>query len=460
MGFQPETIAAMATAPGQGAVAVVRISGPDALQVLARVTPDLGEVEAAALGSPRLVDICDPGDGGRLDQALVTTFVAPRSYTGEDVVEISGHGGAVAPALVLDAVLRAGARQAEAGEFTRRAYLNGKLDLPQAEAVLDLIEGRSRAQHRAAVHQLERGLSRRIGELREGVIGLEALLVHHLDFPDEDQPPTSVGEIRIQAEALADGLAALGGTAPEGRLLRQGALVVLAGAPNAGKSTLFNALAGEERALVSQIPGTTRDAIELDVSMGGYPFRLVDTAGLRRTREVVERMGIEVAERYLAAADLVLFCVESDRDPSQEERNFLEGVRGAAVLVRTKVDVGDPGADTEAGGGPAEWPEVRVSARTGMGLGSLRDLLTKRVFGGLMSRGLEEPLLTRERQARAVACAEEEVRAFARNLGAGVPPEVASAHLKTALSELEAVVGAWTPDDVLDKVFSSFCIGK
>jgi tRNA modification GTPase len=326
--------------------------------------------------------------------------------------------------------------------------------------VLDLVEGRSRALHRAALHQLDRGLSRRIGELREGVIGLEALLVHHLDFPDEDEPPTSVEEIRSRAEEVAAELAAIGRTAPEGRLLRQGALVVLAGSPNAGKSTLFNALAGEERALVTEIPGTTRDAIELDVSMGGYPFRLVDTAGLRDTDERLERMGIEVAERYLKAADLVLFCVEGGRALEGSERRFLGEVEAPGVLVRTKADEG-PGEGPESlDGSTVRWPEVRVSARTGEGLDRLRTLLPSLVFRGLVGRSEGSPVLTRERQARAVADAEREVRAFAEALGAGVPAEVASAHLKTAMSELETVLGVWTPDEVLDRVFRSFCIGK
>ncbi len=464
MGFPVDTIAARATAPGPGAVAVVRISGPDALPVLRRVAPGLEDTDIRQAGPPRLVDICDPDEGDPLDQALVTFFPSPRSYTGEDVVEISGHGGVLAPALVLDAVLRAGARQAEAGEFTRRAYLNGKLDLTQAEAVLDLIEGRSRAQHRAAVHHLERGLSRRIGELRDAVIGLEAVLVHHLDFPDEDEPPTSVDEIRARAEAVAERLAALGNTAPEGRLLRQGALVVLAGSPNAGKSTLFNALAGEERALVTSTPGTTRDAIEVDVSMGGYPFRLVDTAGLRETDEEVEQMGIEVAERYLASADLVLFCVESGRELRKDEVEFLSREGRHGVLLRTKAD-GREARDPVRSQGPSEggakgWPELRVSAHTGHGLGELQELLPSLVFEGLVRRGPEAPLLTRERQSRAVTAAEKEVRAFAESIGGGVPAEVASAHLKTALSELEAVVGVLSSDEVLDRVFGSFCIGK
>ncbi|MDT8342389.1 MAG: tRNA modification GTPase, partial [Longimicrobiales bacterium] len=329
--MEPDTIAAVATAPGSGAVAVVRISGPRAGAVLRALTPGLDRLPRARTAT--LAEIRDPRTGEALDQALVTWFPAPASYTGEDVAELAGHGGVLAPRLVLEAALEVGVREAEPGEFTRRAYLNGKLDLVQAEAVLDLVEGRSRALHRAALHQLERGLSERIHRLREEVIGLEALLAHHLDFPDEDEPPTAVGTVADEAEAVAGRLAALAATAPEGVLLRHGALAVLAGPPNAGKSSLLNALAGEERALVTEVPGTTRDAIEVEVSLGGYPFRLVDTAGLRVTEERVERMGIEVAERYLRSADVVLFCVEEGRVPGAEARAFLEHLRTESCTV-------------------------------------------------------------------------------------------------------------------------------
>lgn len=466
-----DTIAAIATAPGAGALAVIRVSGPDAFRILSEVVPGV-----PAPPPPRAVlvaDAVDPRSGEVIDQGLLTAFPAPASYTGEDVFEFSGHGGALAPALVLEAILSAGARQAEAGEFTRRAYLNGKMDLVQAEAVLDLVEGRSRALHRAAVHQLERGLSDRVAELRGKIIELEASLAHHLDFPEEDEPATPVETIAERAVSVGAALAALAATAPEGVLLRRGALTVLAGAPNAGKSSLFNALAGEERAIVTEIPGTTRDALEIEVSMGGFPFRLVDTAGLRETEGVVERIGIEVAVRYLRRADVILFCVEEGRALTLEEEDFLAGVGDVpVVVVRTKADrTGEAGK----GEGPASrtkdrresasaadpWRStVSASVRTGGGLDELRALLPELVFRGLVHAESSVPVITRERQAAAVREAESEVLAFAAALSDGVPPEVASAHLKQAVSALEGVVGLVTGEDVLDHLFRSFCIGK
>ncbi|MEX0979818.1 MAG: tRNA uridine-5-carboxymethylaminomethyl(34) synthesis GTPase MnmE, partial [Gemmatimonadota bacterium] len=330
-----DTIVAPATAPGPAALAVVRLSGPDAFRVLRALTP-----AAASLPEPRratLVPLHDPVDGALLDRALVLVFPAPRSYTGEDVVEISGHGGPLSSSLLVEACMAAGARAAEPGEFTRRAWLNGKMDLVQVEALPDLVGGRSRALRSAALNQLERGLSGRLAELRQGLVRLEALLVHHIDFPEEDEPPVPVEQVLAEAEEVEAGLRRLLATAPEGELLREGALTVLAGRPNCGKSSLFNALLGVERAIVTEIPGTTRDALEAVVSLGGYPFRLVDTAGIREDAEKVERMGIEVAHRYLAQAEIVLFCIDSAAEGDAPERDFLRELDTPRVVrVRTK----------------------------------------------------------------------------------------------------------------------------
>ena len=326
-----DTIVATSTPPGVGALAVTRFSGPGALDLIRRLAPDL-----PVPLEPRRVHlscIVHPQTGERLDRALVTFFQGPSSYTGEDLVEISGHGGWMAPALIAEACEAAGARRAEAGEFTRRAYLHGKMDLIQVEAVVDMVEGRSQALHGAALHQLERGLSERIAELRGRLVSLEALLVHHLDFPEEDDAPVPLERIVAQTGDVATALEALLDTGPEGELLREGAMVVLAGRPNTGKSSLFNALIGEERAIVTEVPGTTRDALEVSVSLGGFPFRLVDTAGLRdKGGGRVERLGIEVARRYLRRADVVLFCAEAGRALGAAETRFLREITAPVIL--------------------------------------------------------------------------------------------------------------------------------
>jgi tRNA modification GTPase len=459
-----DTIVARSTAPGVGAIAVVRMSGPDAFAVLRGVAPEIDEVDPPPR-SAHVLRIVDPTDGRTVDQALVTRFQGPDSYTGEDLVEISCHGGVLVPRLVLDACLAAGARQAEPGEFTRRAYLRGRLDLVQAEAVGDLIHARSRALHRASVDQLDRGLSERIGQLREAVIGLEALLAHHVDFPEEDEPPVPLDDVRRRAADVEDRLERLVATAPEGELLREGALVVLAGRPNVGKSSLYNALLGRDRAIVTEVPGTTRDALEADVELGGYPFRLVDTAGLRESGDEVERLGIEVTRRYMDQADVLLFCVEAGRPLMRDERSFLEGLEGrVVVLVETKGDrigeVSGPRGATDAVSEAPGLAIVRVSSTTGEGLDSLVARLTELVYSGLVRVDQGEPVITRRRHARALTEALQAVRAFGAALDEGVPAELASTQLRTAESALEDLLGVISTDDVLDVVFRDFCVGK
>lgn len=455
MSVDVDTIAAVATAPGNGALAVVRISGPDAHGILRAL-----KVELPPPRRPALVYLVHPGDGSALDRAVVTRFDAPASFTGEDAVEISCHGGFLVPALVLDACLAAGARQAEPGEFTRRAYLRGKLDLVQAEAVADLIGARSLALHKAALGQLERGLSERVGALRQEVLRMEAMLAHHLDFPEEDDAPVPLEEVVRAADAVTHRLGILLATAPEGELLREGATVVLAGRPNAGKSSLYNALIGEERAIVTEVPGTTRDALEVTVQIGGYPFRLVDTAGLRDTEDRVERVGVEVARRYLGRADVVLLCVEAGEAPGCDVQGFLDGLGDVPiVLVRTKCDL-------RAGAGAADGPDerwagrVRTSVKDGTGLAELRGLLPSLVYSGLVELAVDAPVLTRRRHAVALGAAWDSILEFRSAVTEGVPPELASTHLRAAESSLEEVIGVVSTEDVLDVLFAEFCIGK
>lgn len=449
-----DTIAAIATPQGRGAVALLRVSGPDALDVLRRVAPSLdGD---ASPRTQRLVALRHPETGELLDRSLISVFPRPASYTGEDTVEISTHGGVLTPQLVLDALLAAGARPAEPGEFTRRAYLNGKLDLLQAEAVADLIDGRSRALHRAAVHQMERGLSRRIGELRSAIIQAESLIVYSIDFPEEDEPPVPPERVRAAVSGVVARIDALLATAPEGELLREGALTVLAGRPNSGKSSLFNALLGAERAIVTEIPGTTRDALEAQASVGGYPFRLVDTAGLRETVDRVEGIGIEFARRYLAAADLVLFCIEAGRAPAEDELAFLaDRDPGRTLVVRTKADLA-PADDSEPVAGIRA---VSVSAATGVGMDALAAALPRMAFGHIADAE-EAPVVTRERHARALRRARDGLETFLVALDERVPMELAATHLHDAAGALEDLIGAVTVDDVLDRVFGDFCVGK
>ena len=331
-----DPIAALATPPGRSALAVVRLSGRGCFEVAGRVI-DGFQVEPSR--TARLACFRAPG-GEPIDRGLYTVFPGPASYTGDDLVELSCHGGLVAPAHLLAALHQAGARPAAPGEFTRRAVLNGKLDLVQAEAVGDLIDAVAPAQARSALRQLDGGLSRRLDDLRAALLDAEALLGYDIDFPEEDDGPIPPARIAAQLEALAATLEQLLVTAPSVERLRAGALVVLAGRPNVGKSSLFNALLGAERALVTEVAGTTRDAVEAPTDMLGWPVRLVDTAGLWDAPGVIDRLGIAVSRRWLAGADLMLLCVEASRAPDDEERAL--AAERPAVVVRTKADLAEP----------------------------------------------------------------------------------------------------------------------
>ncbi len=444
-----DVIAAISTPAGRSAIAVVRVSGRNAFDVAARVLDPFRPERARRATRTRVVH---PTTRDVIDDALCVAFPAPQSYSGENMVEISTHGGVLVPAETLGAFLAAGARLATPGEFTRRAVLNGKLDLLQAEAVGDLIEATAPAQRRAALGQLDRGLSTRIEKLRSRVLDLEALISYEIDFPEEDSGPVPPERIDAAVSELCVALRDLSRTAAEGERLREGALAVIAGRPNVGKSSLFNALVGHERAIVTDVPGTTRDAIEAPVSCDGFPFRLVDTAGLQSTDDRVERIGVEVSRRYLDGADLVLYCAEAGRNLEADERDFVNQLQEKVVIVLTKADL-----LKSADGLPAGIP---TSAISGEGLPELRAEMARFAFASLSDRADIEPLVTRERHRAALGQALEETVAFRDARAAGTEAAVAAVHLRAAVGALEAIVGVVTADDVLDRVFSSFCVGK
>lgn len=444
-----DTIAAMATASGRGAIAVVRISGPRAHAVAAAVVrPWPGVARRATLGAAH------DANGERLDQVLIVRFDAPASFTGEDAAEIGCHGGVAAPAAVLAALVAAGARPATPGEFTRRAVLHGRIDLLQAEAIGDLIDARSQPARRAAVDQLDGGLSRRVLALRDALIELEALIAYDIDFPEEDDGPVAQGRVRDAAVDTLQRLEDLHATARAGELVRDGALVVIAGAPNAGKSSLFNALLGRRRAIVTDIPGTTRDALEAVIDGARWPLRLVDTAGLRVATDTVERLGVEVSEEYLGQADVVLACGDSATSLAAAVEAVMRLTQAPLIAVRTKCDGGAAGSGHDASA-------IATSAERGTGLGELLGAIEGALDTRTGGYAPDMPMLTHERHRQAIARAGEEVRAFANGWAAGsLPAPVAAVHLREAIHVLEELVGAIDVEDVLGRVFSTFCVGK
>lgn len=435
-----DPIAALATPPGRSAIAVVRLSGDGAFGIAAQVVPSFRP-------QPRLAQLAAfvAGDGVLIDRGLYTVFPAPASYTGEDTVEFSCHGGLLAPLRLLEALHSAGARAAAPGEFTRRAVLNGRLDLLQAEAIGDLIDATAPAQARSALQQLDGNLSARIAELRSALVELQALLGYEIDFPGEDDGPVAPERIAAARNDVATRIDRLLATAPAGERLREGALVVLAGRPNAGKSSLFNALLGSERALVTEIAGTTRDAIEAHTSFLGWPVRLVDTAGLRDTNDRIERMGVETSRRWLESADLVLLCVDID---GAGESPTLPA--GRVLTLRTKADLQLP---VRAEG-------LAVSALTGEGLDDLRRGVAERLFGARVALADLEPALSRDRHREALARARLELEDARPHFGPEGDAVLAAHHVRLATLALDELVGVVDIEDVLERVFASFCVGK
>jgi tRNA modification GTPase len=443
-----DTIIALATAPGRGAIAIVRLSGGRTNELAARLVRPWPP-------APRVATLCavySPA-GERLDRALVTRYEGPRSFTGEDVVEIACHGGLAVSTSIMAALLEAGARQALPGEFTRRAVLNGKLDILQAEAVGDLINARSRGSQRAALNQLDGGLSRRVLALRESLLELEALIAYDIDFPEEDDGPVAPERITGAADRTLAALDDLLATARAGELIREGALVVIAGAPNVGKSSLFNALLGRRRAIVTDTPGTTRDALEAVIDTDSWPIRLIDTAGLRETADVVERLGIEVSEDYLAQADAVLACGDDDQNLARAVDVIRQRTKAPVLAVRTKID-------REAGKGTRDG-ELGVSAETGVGLSELLAAITTLLDTRQRTSDPDAPILTHARHRYAIQRARGELAAFREaRLEAQLPAPVAAVHLRAAVHALEELVGAVDVEDVLERVFATFCVGK
>ena len=435
-----DTIAAIATAPGRGGVAVVRVSGPDAWAIAEKVTGHrIAEDDAGRFFFSRFSDgrILRTAMGRRpyhADSGLVLVFKGPHSYTGEDVVEFQGHGGSVAPRRVLEACFAAGARLARRGEFTERAFLNGKLDLSAAEAVIDLVDARTDRAAADAQARLAGALSQRYETLYAEALELSGRLEHLLDVSEEDLPEGTMEAIAADIAQLRQRIDELLATAHEGRILREGALVVLAGAPNAGKSSLMNALLGSRRAIVSDVAGTTRDTIEEGLDLDGWPVRLVDTAGLHETADVIEAEGVARAESQIAEADLVI-ALDCD-------------VPGA-IRIHAKCDLDGPADATSSEAAP-----LRVSAKTGEGLAALRQRIAERL-AALSAKSSEE---TGDVTARQASQLEMAAQALA-GVDVGDPVLAANA-LRQAAEAIGRIVGKAYSDDLLDELFSRFCVGK
>jgi tRNA modification GTPase len=453
---QHMTIVAPATPPGEGGIGIIRLSGSESENLLRRFFIPSRSVETLAshrLYHGRLVR----GDGVLIDEVMAVVMRKPHSYTKEDVVEIQCHGGGLVLRRILQLFLDGGARLARPGEFTLRAFLNGRIDLASAEAVIDVIRSRSDAACNIALGQLEGHLSRRVHEFREALIHLLAEVEADIDFPEEDLDISQREDLLERGRGVVEQMDALMATFESGRVLREGLSILIFGKPNVGKSSLMNSLLGEARTIVTDIPGTTRDVIEEKMVLNGIPLRLVDTAGVRETSDPIESEGVRRARGKIAAADLVLLVVDGSRPLDAEDQLALDFCRdGRLLLVVNKADLGRKALPPVF----SELPAVAVSALSGDGLGELKERICSLFLEGGGADNRESLVLSDSRHWEAVFRARASLARFLDGAAEGLAPEFSALELRDALEALGEITGETTPGEVLEKIFSRFCVGK
>lgn len=459
MNLPDDTIAAIATPIGQGGIGIVRLSGPRALEIAGSIfRPARARSVAGAttftLAYGHVVD----AEGRNLDEAVLSVMRGPRSYTREDVAEINCHGGMTVVRRVLELAVTAGARLAGPGEFTKRAFLNGRIGLAQAEAVMDLITARTEEGMRLAAEQLEGRLSRELAALRGTLVDDAALLEAHIDFPEEEIELSTRQEIISRLEKTKGRLLRLSGTFSEARFFRDGLLVAIVGRPNVGKSSLLNAMLQKERAIVTPLPGTTRDVIEEQINIDGLPVIVVDTAGIRHSEEVVEQEGIRRSIEAMGRADFVIVVLDGSEPLQEADRLILERATGKKVLIAmNKADLPERLSDEEAAG--LRYPYLRICAKTGRGIDELKKMVFRENLGDWKEER-EGVVITNLRHKTAV---DRSAAALARAIAllqSDAPLEIVSVELRDSLEGIGEITGAVTNDEILGRIFNNFCIGK
>jgi tRNA modification GTPase len=455
-----DTIAAISTPLGEGGIAVIRVSGEQAIALSGLIFRPHGKLEAAQSHSVQYGHIADPKSGETIEEVLVTVMRAPRSFTMEDVVEIGCHGGLVSVRRVLDLLLQTGIRLAEPGEFTKRAYLNGRIDLTQAEAVIDLIRAKSDKAHQLALKQIEGTLSRKIRELRQQLVELMAHIEVNIDYPEHDITEMTTAFIQQKCEEALVLVRKLLKSAAEGKLIREGITTAIIGRPNVGKSSLLNALAQENRAIVTEIPGTTRDVIEEYVTMGGIPLKLLDTAGIRETADVVERIGVERSRNALREAELILLMLSLSDELTADDRELLEDLKDRnTIMVLNKTDLPQKLALAEV---DALFPPnrmVKMSVLEGEGLDQLEKAIKELFFAGEVDSGD----LTYVSNVRHIRLMQEAEGALLEALSAAseyIPIDLIQIDVRRAWEFLGEIVGETASESLVDQIFTQFCLGK
>jgi len=444
-----ETIAAVATPPGEGGVAIIRIAGDLALEIAAKVF--LGPVRTYKSHTLHFGKIIDQ-TGQVVDEVLLVVMKAPRSYTGEETVEIHCHGGSLITKRVLQAVLDAGARAALPGEFTFKAYMNGKIDLAQAEAVQTVIAAKNDLALKAAENQLQGALSKKVQQFQKELFDIAAILEAWVDFPEEGLEFASFEEVIGALISIQERMNELSQTFEEGKILHEGLTLCLSGAPNVGKSSLMNALLGRERAIVTEIAGTTRDLLEADLKIGGLHFKLVDTAGIRIADEIVEQEGIRRSLKALSEADLILLVLDATRGLKKEDEEILKQAPvHKTLVVWNKVDL--------ISEHPVPEGAISISAKEGVGLAELKAAIESHIWKkGAPSK--EEVVITNLRHFQALECAAKNVEKLIEGLQGGTSPEFLASDMRAALKDLGMIIGQDISEEILSAIFSKFCVGK
>ncbi|WP_029422169.1 tRNA uridine-5-carboxymethylaminomethyl(34) synthesis GTPase MnmE [Alicyclobacillus macrosporangiidus] len=460
--MQSDTIAAISTALGEAGIGVVRVSGAQARDVVDRVfrLPSGRHARLPAHRGLFYGTVIDPFEERPIDECILLWMPGPRSYTAEDVTELQVHGGIRVIEAVLEAVLQAGARLAEPGEFTKRAFLNGRIDLSQAEAVMDLIRAKTDLARRSAWAQMQGRFSEVVRGLRRRLLELQAHVEVTLDYPEHDVEAVACEQVVAVGESLMAEIDRLLADARVGQILREGVVTTITGRPNVGKSSLLNALLRRERAIVTDIPGTTRDVIEEYVNLRGIPFRLVDTAGIRETEDVVERIGVERSREMVVQSELVLLVLNGSEALTEEDVQLLTETRGRPrVVVVNKSDLPSAWEDAEIRAWTGSDPVVHVSAKSASGLGMLEEEMERAVLGGEV-RTAEAAYMTNARQADLLRRARRDLEDAVHAASIGATLDVVAVQLQAAYGSLGLVIGEEAGEDLLDAIFSQFCLGK
>lgn len=460
--FEEETISAVATAIGEGAIGIIRMSGNKAISILDEIfkgskVKKITEIESQKMAYGHIID---PESQKIVDEVLVLVMRAPRSYTREDIVEIHCHGGSIPLKKILELTLRYGARLSEPGEFTKRAFLNGRLDLAQAEAVIDIIRAKTDASLRMALGQLAGALSEKIRSMRHEILGMIANLEATIDFPEEDIEELTAQDVEKQVVLVLEEIEHLLATKETGRILRDGLETVIIGKPNVGKSSLLNALLKEKRAIVTDVPGTTRDSIEEFVNIRGIPLKIVDTAGIRETTDIVERLGVEKSREFIATADLILVLLDASIPLSEEDREVLEllSQREAIVLVN-KSDLPSLLNMDEVYRYVSDQQVIKISVAENSGLVELEQGIVDLVYSGQVQQK-EGAFVNNLRQASLLELAKEHLVAVLETIHQDMPPDCIVVDLRDAWEKLGEITGDTVGEDIIEQIFTNFCIGK